>query len=60
MKPALRVRIPPPKQATTGNGQDDGIPNILRRMPAGAEKKPQQLDPAEVEIDDDLNDEINM
>src|SRR5262249_17847328 len=57
MKPALRVRIPPPKQATTaGHGQiDDGIPESLRRGPATKAKQP---DPAEV--DDDLNDEINF
>jgi hypothetical protein len=60
MKPALRVRIPPPKQATAGNGQtaiDDGIPESLRRVPKGQEKV-KQPDPAEV--DDDLNDEINV
>src|SRR5215467_137175 len=39
MKPALRVRIPPPKQAAAGNGQteiDDGIPESLRRAPKTA------------------------
>ena len=59
MVPVLRVRIPPPKQATTGNGQtatDDGIPNILRRMPV----KSGQLNPAEIDVDDDVNDEINI
>jgi len=58
MKPALRVRIPPPKQAAAGNGQstkDDGIPDILRRAPA---IKADQINPAET--DDDLNDEINL
>jgi hypothetical protein len=60
MKPALRVRIPPPKQATTGNGQtviDDGIPESLRRVPATKIKQP---DPTEIDVDDDLNDEINF
>jgi len=53
MKPALRVRIPPPKQAA-GNGQrDDGIPEILRRAPAAKQPDP-------VEVDDDLNDEITI
>ena len=61
MKPALRVRIPPPKQAAAGNGRmDDGIPEILRRVPPGSEKKPQQPDPADIDVDDDLNDEINL
>jgi hypothetical protein len=55
MKPALRVRIPPPKQAA-GNGQTataDGIPEILRRAPAVKQPDP-------VEVDDDLNDEITI
>ena len=56
MKPALRVRIPPPKQAANGQStKDDGIPDILRRAPA---IKADQIKPAE--IDDDLNDEINI
>jgi hypothetical protein len=56
MVPVLRVRIPPPKQAA-GNGQTaDGIPDVLRRAPAKAE----QLNPAEIDVDDDLNDEINF
>jgi len=58
MKPALRVRIPPPKQAAAGNSQstkDDGIPDILRRAPV---IKTDQINPAE--IDDDLNDELNI
>jgi hypothetical protein len=55
MGPALRVRIPPPKQATAGNGQataaakpapapvDDGleIPPSLKREPL----KPKPIDP---------------
>jgi hypothetical protein len=61
MKPALRVRIPPPKQATTaGNGQmDDGIPESLRRVPKGQEKI-KQPDPADNDVDDELNDELNI
>jgi|SRR5215472_5188781 len=50
MKPALRVRIPPPKQAT-GNGQTVKA------------AKPPEPDPIEelVEMpDDDFNDEINI
>ena len=60
MVPVLRVRIPPPKQAAAGNGQtarDDGIPDILRRAPV---IKAEQLNPAEIDVDDDLNDEINF
>ena len=60
MVPVLRVRIPPPKQAAAGNGQiDDGIPDILRRVPKGQEKA-KQLDPAEIDVDEELNDEINF
>jgi hypothetical protein len=58
MTPALRVRIPPPKQAAAGNGQtarDDGIPDILRRTQT---VKAEQLNPAEIDVDDDLNEEI--
>jgi len=64
MVPALRVRIPSPKlPAAAGNGQtaiDDGIPNILRRMPAGSEKGPPQLDPADIDVDEELNDDLNF
>jgi hypothetical protein len=53
MVPVLRVRIPPPKQATAGNGQTaDGIPDVLRRTPV----KTEQVDPAV--IDDDLDDAL--
>src|SRR5262249_43325183 len=65
MVPVLRIRIPPPKQAAAGNGQtatppplDDGIPDILRRVPKA---KPPEPDPIEelVEMpDDNFNDEI--
>jgi hypothetical protein len=61
MVPVLRVRIPPPKQANAGNGQtskDDGIANILRRTQTV--KAAEQLNPAEIDVDDDLNDEINF
>jgi hypothetical protein len=60
MVPVLRVRILPPKQAAAGNGQttrDDGIPDVLRRTQA---VKAKQIDPAEIDGDDDLNDEINF
>ena len=49
MKPALRVRIPPPKQAA-GNGQ----------QVADAPVKAKQPDLAEIDVDDDLNDEIDI
>ena len=59
MVPVLRVRIPPPKQTpAAGNGQpaiDDGIPDSLRRVPATKAKQP---DPAEIEVDEELNEEI--
>ena len=48
MKPALRVRIPPPK----GNGQPVAKPTTPPPTPA--------IVPAEMDVDDDLNDEINM
>ena len=59
MVPALRVRIPPPKQAA-GNDQttiDDRIPDNLRRVPA---TKTKQIDSAEIDIDDELNDDLNF
>jgi hypothetical protein len=46
MKPALRVRIPPPK----GNGQSAAKPSTPPPAPA--------IDPAGIDVDDDLNDEI--
>jgi len=49
MKPALRVRIPPPK----GNGQPVAKPATPPPAPAVAA-------PAETETDDDLNDEITL
>src|SRR5262249_8086979 len=52
MKPALRVRILPPKQATAGTGQTVK-PATPPPAPAAA-----AVDPAET--DDDLNDEINI
>lgn len=48
MKPALRVRIPPPK----GNGQQTTKPATPPPAPA--------IDPAEVDVDEDLNDEITI
>jgi len=60
MVPVLRVRIPPPKQAAAGNGQtakNDGIPDIQRRTPVN---KTEQLNSAEIEVDEELNDEINF
>jgi hypothetical protein len=53
MKPALRVRIPPPK----GNGQAQAAVNPVKppRAPTAA-----AIEPAEIDADDDLNDEINI
>ena len=59
MVPVLRVRIPPPRQAA-GNDQttiDDRIPDSLRRVPA---TKTKQIDSAEFDIDDELNDDLNF
>ena len=50
MKPALRVRILPPKQS--GNGQTAKPATPPAPTPAAA------VDPAEIDVDDDLNDEI--
>ena len=50
MKPALRVRIPPPK----GNGQPAAKPVAPLPAPAAV------IDPAEIDVDDDLNDEISI
>src|SRR5262245_41028165 len=47
MKPAVRVRIPPPK----GNGQSVAQPVTPTRSPVPAE-----ADPVEIDVDDDLND----
>jgi hypothetical protein len=51
MKPALRVRIPSPKQASAGNGQ-----------PAKPATPPPTtaVNPAEIDVDDELNDNINF
>jgi hypothetical protein len=52
MKPALRVRIPPPKQAAAGNGQT--------AKPATAPPTA-TIDPAEIDVvDEELNDNINF
>jgi hypothetical protein len=48
MKPALRVRIPPPK----GNGQPAVKPVTPPPAPAAV------IDPTEIDVDDDLDDEI--
>src|SRR5262249_47407597 len=53
MKPALRVRIPPPKGT---NGQPTEKPTT----PPPAAPLAAATNPAETEIDEDLNDEINM
>jgi hypothetical protein len=52
MKPALRVRIPPPKQAKAGNGQ-------AAAKPAPAEPPPPPP-PATISLADDLDDEIGF
>jgi hypothetical protein len=51
MKPALRVRIPPPKS----KGQAVAKSPTPPPTPA-----PAQVDAAEIDADDDLNDEINI
>jgi hypothetical protein len=51
MKPALRVRIPAPK----GNGQPAAKPVTPPPAPAAT-----AINPAEIDLDDDLNDEINI
>ena len=52
MKPALRVRIPPPKGS---NGQPAAKPATPPPAPATA-----AIGAAEIDVDDDLNDEITM
>ena len=51
MVPVLRVRIPPPKQAAAGNRQTE---KPATPPPAIA------IDPAEIDVHDDLNDELNF
>jgi hypothetical protein len=54
MKPALRVRIPPPKQAAAGNGQTAKPAT----PPPSTPPSMATIDPAEVDVDEELNDEI--
>ena len=54
MKPALRVRIPPPKGS---NGQPAAKPATPPPAPTPAAAA---VDPAELDVDDDLNDEITI
>jgi hypothetical protein len=49
---ALRVRMPPPKQATVGNGQPTGTKEVLDSFAAPPEPKPP--------LKDDLDDEIGF
>jgi len=53
MVPALRVRIPPPKQATTGNGQPAKRKSVKEALETFA-KPPEPKPP----LEDDLDDEI--
>ena len=53
---ALRVRMPPPKQATMGNGQPTGAKEVLDSFAAPPEPKPEPKPP----LKDDLDDEINF
>jgi hypothetical protein len=53
MKPALRVRIPPPKQAT-GNGQGQAAAG----KPAPTAEPEPSPPPAAAVVDEDLDDEI--
>jgi len=57
MKPALRVRIPPPKQATAGNGQPVAKPATPPPAPVAAAIAPAETDDVD---EDDLNDEIKI
>jgi hypothetical protein len=50
---ALRVRIPPPKQATAGNGQ----PKSVEKTPPIQEVLPPEPKPS---LEDDLDDEIGF
>jgi hypothetical protein len=50
---ALRVRIPPPKQATAGNGQ----PKSVEKTPPTQEVLPPEPKPS---LEDDLDDEIGF
>ena len=52
MKPALRVRIPPPKGS---NGQPAAKPATPPPAPGAA-----AINPAEVEVDEDFDNEINI
>jgi hypothetical protein len=56
MKPALRVRIPPPKQAT-GNGQVAGPPP-KPVLDAFADEQPAAKSTAKPSLTDELDDEI--
>jgi hypothetical protein len=53
---ALRIRIPPPKQATTGNGQPAEVKETLDKFAAPPEPKPEP----KPTLSDDLDDEIGF
>jgi hypothetical protein len=53
---ALRVRMPPPKQATMGNGQPTGPKESLDSFAAAPEPKPEP----KPTLKDDLDDEIGF
>jgi len=58
--PALRIRIPPPKQATTGTGNGQPIKQTKAAKPAAA--KDGEVSPPEPKpsLADDLDDEIGF
>jgi hypothetical protein len=53
MVPALRVRIPPPKQVAAGNGQGQAMPT-----PVTARQPPKPVAQTLDTTDDDMDDEI--
>jgi hypothetical protein len=60
--PALRVRIPPPKQAVAGNGQPSKSKGAEEALKTFAAPPVQEVLPPEPKpsLEDDLDDEINF
>jgi hypothetical protein len=57
---ALRIRIPPPKQATAGNGQPAEVKATLDKFAAPPEPKPEPKPGLKPALKDDLDDEIGF
>jgi hypothetical protein len=55
MTPALRVRIPPPKQAVSGNGQEAKTQTTAEMLAAAGKDPPKRPIP---QPDDDFDDEV--